>query len=84
MTGGGGGYLTVEPVVTMGTGALVGAIAVQAGPSVEAGSGVTLVDVMLAVAAGEARRTQAGEGVDAVHTRTPVEAGATRETEEVS
>jgi hypothetical protein len=32
---------------------------------------------VLAVAAGEARRTQAGEGVDAVHAGTPVEAGAT-------
>lgn len=42
----------------------------------QAGPRVALVDVMLAVAAREARRTQAGEGVDTVHTGAAIEAGA--------
>ena len=65
----------------MGTGALVGSVAVQAGPPVDAGLGVALVDVMLAVDAGETRETQAGEGIDPVHAGATIEAG-TRETQE--
>lgn len=64
----------------MWTGALVGAIAVLAGAPVQTGSGVTLVDVVLTVVPGEARRTYACEGVDAVHTRATIEAGAARGT----
>lgn len=68
--------LTVDSFVAMRTGALVCAVTVQAGPPVEARLGVTLVDVILAVAAGEPRQTQAGERIDAVHTGAPVKAGA--------
>lgn len=46
------------------------------GPSINTGVGVTLVDIMLAVAAREARRAQAGEGVDAIHAGTTIETGA--------
>ena len=60
----------------MRTGALVGPIAVQAGTAVDAGLGVALVDVVLAMAAGETGQTQAGEGIDAVHTGAAVEARA--------
>lgn len=41
----------------MWAGALVGAVAVVAGAAIQTGFGVTLVDIMLAVAPGEARRT---------------------------
>lgn len=60
----------------MRAGTLVGAVAVLAGAAVQTGFGVALVDVVLAVAPGEARRTQTCEGVDAVHTGATVEAGA--------
>lgn len=69
-------HLAVEARVALGAGTLVGPVAVLAGAPVQAGPRVALVDVVLAVAAGEARRTQAGEGVDAVHAGAPVEAGA--------
>lgn len=42
----------------------------------QAGTRVTLIDVVLAVAAREARWTQAGERVDAIHAGTTIEAGA--------
>lgn len=69
-------HLAVEASVALRAGALVGAIAVLAGATMQAGPRVTLVDVVLAVAAREAGRAQAGEGVDAVHTSATVEAGA--------
>lgn len=69
-------YLTVNPSVAKGTGALICPITVKTRAAVEAGPGVTLVDVVLAVAAGEPRQTETGEGVDAVHTGAAVEAGA--------
>ena len=69
-------HLAVEARVALRAGARVGAVAVVAGAAVQAGPRVTLVDVMLAVAAREARWTQAGEGVDAIHAGTAVEAGA--------
>lgn len=69
-------YLAVESNVALGTSTLVGSIAVLAGASVQAGSGVTLVDVVLAVAASEARWAQAGVGVDAVQTSPTVETRA--------
>lgn len=55
-------------MVSLRAGALVGAIAVLAGASIHARSGVALVDVMLAVVASEAFRAQASEAVDAIHT----------------
>ena len=56
--------------------ALVGAVAVLAGAAIQAGLGVTLVDIMLAVTASEAWWAYAGEGVDAVHAGASIEAGA--------
>lgn len=41
----------------MWAGALIGAVAVLAGATIQTGFGVTLVDVMLAVAPSEAGRT---------------------------
>lgn len=69
-------YLAVEPSVSLGTGALVRPVAVLTRAPVQAGLGVTLVDVVLTVAAGEAGWTEAGEGVDAIHAGPPIEAGA--------
>lgn len=69
-------HLAAEARVALRAGALVGAVAVVAGAAVQTGPRVTLVDVVLAVAAREAGWTQAGEGVDAVHAGTAVEAGA--------
>lgn len=69
-------YLAVEPSVSLGTGALVRPIAVLTRAPVQAGLGVTLVDVVLTVAAREAGWTEAGEGVDAIHAGPPIEAGA--------
>lgn len=50
-------YLTVESSVPMWASTLVGAVAVLAGATVLAGFGVTLIDIMLAVAPSEARWT---------------------------
>lgn len=69
-------HLAVEASVALRAGTLVGAIAVMAGATVQAGPRVTLVDVMLAVAAREARWTQAGKGIDAIHAGAAIEAGA--------
>lgn len=69
-------HLTVESSVSGWAGALVRAIAVLAGAAIQAGFGVALIDVVLAVAPGETRRAQTREGVDAVHTGAAVEAGA--------
>lgn len=69
-------YLTVNSSVAKRTGALVCPVTVKTRAAVEAGLGVTLVDVVLAVAAGEARQAETGEGVDAIHTGAAVEAGA--------
>lgn len=69
-------YLAVEAGVSLWTSALVRPIAVLTRASVQAWLGVTLINVMLAVAAREAGWTDAGEGVDAIHTGPTVEAGA--------
>lgn len=69
-------YLAVEAGVALGTGTLVGAIAILAGATMQAGTRVTLVDVVLAVAAREARWTEAGKGVDSIHASATIEAGA--------
>lgn len=69
-------YLAVEAGVALGTGALVCAIAVLTRAPVQARLGVTLVDVVLAVAAREAGQADTGEGVDAIHACATVEAGA--------
>ena len=74
-------YLAVDPNVSLRAGAHVGAVAVQACAPILAGLGVALVDVMLAVDAGEARETQAGEGIDPIRAGAAIEAG-TRETQE--
>lgn len=55
-------------MVSLRAGALVCAVAVLTGASIHAGSGVALVDVMLAVVSSEPRWTQAREAVDAIHT----------------
>ena len=60
----------------MRTGALVCPVTIETSASIEAGFGVTLVDVVLAVAPGEAWRAQTRESVDAVHTGAAIEAGA--------
>lgn len=65
----------------MQTGALVCAITVLTCAAVQTGFGVALVDVMLAVAASEARRTQTGEGVDAVYASSSIKTGAEKEKE---
>lgn len=56
--------------------ALVRPVTVQASPTVEARLGVALVDVILAVAAGEAGQAEASEDVDSVHAGAAVEARA--------
>lgn len=72
-------HLAVEARVALRAGALVGPVAVLAGATVQAGPRVALVDVVLTVAAREARRTQAGEGVDAIHTGAAIKARAAGE-----
>lgn len=42
----------------------------------QTGPRVTLIDIILAVAAREARRTQTSEGVDTINTGATIEAGA--------
>lgn len=69
-------YLTVDPRVAMGTGALVRPITVETGSSIEARFRVTLIDIVLAVAASESRETQAGECIDSVHASATIEARA--------
>lgn len=48
-------YLTIDSYVAMRTGAFVRPVTVKTRASVEARFGVTLIDVILAVAAGESR-----------------------------
>lgn len=69
-------HLTIEAGVALRAAALVCAVAVLAGATVQAGARVALIDVMLAVAAREARWAQAGKGVDAVHAGAAIETGA--------
>lgn len=68
--------LAVEPGVPLGTGALVRPVAVLTRAPVQAWLGVTLIDVVLTVAAREAGQAHTGEGVDAIHARPTIEAGA--------
>lgn len=63
----------------MGARAFVRPVTVQASPSVEARLGVTLIDVILAVAASEARQAEASEHVDSIHTGAAIEARAEEE-----
>lgn len=60
----------------MGAGALVRPVTVKTSSSIEAWFGVTLVDVILAVAAGESRETQTGERIDSIHASATIEARA--------
>lgn len=69
-------YLTVNSSVAKRTGALICSITVKTCATIEAGLGVTLVDVILAVAASESRQTETGEGIDAIHTGATIEARA--------
>lgn len=69
-------YLAIDSRVAMRTGALVSPVTVEAGAPIEARPRVAFVDVILAVAAGEAGKTQARECIDAIHTGAAVEAGA--------
>lgn len=48
-------YLTIDSCIAMRTGALVRPIAVKTSASIEARFGVTLIDIILAVAASESR-----------------------------
>lgn len=48
-------YLAIDSRVAMRTGALVRPIAVKTSASIEARFGVTLIDIILAVAASESR-----------------------------
>lgn len=56
--------------------ALVRPVTVQASPAVEARLRVALVDVILAVAAGETGQAETSEDVDSVHAGATVEARA--------
>lgn len=76
-------YLAVVAMVSLRTGALVCAVAVLTGASVHTGSGITLVDVMLAIVAGEALRAQTGEAVDAIHAGATIKTRAVRQTKMV-
>lgn len=59
--------------------AFVRPVTVQASPSVEAWLGVALIDVILAVAAGEARQAEASEHVDSIYASSAIEARAEEE-----
>lgn len=60
----------------MRAGALVCPVTVHTTASIEARFGVTLIDIILTVAAGKSRQTQAGEGIDSIHTGATIEARA--------
>lgn len=60
----------------MRTGALVCPITVKTGASIEAWLRVTLIYVILTVAASETSQTQAGEGVNSIHTGAAIKARA--------
>lgn len=75
-------HLAVLASVAQGTDTPVGAQAVHTGAPVEAGVGVTLVDLCQAEGAREAQGALAGEGIDAIHTSAPIETGAAREEEQ--
>lgn len=67
-------YLTIDSSVTMRTGALVCPITIKTSASIEAWLRVTLIDIILTVAASETSQTQAGEGVNSIHTGSAIEA----------
>lgn len=69
-------YLAVDSRVSVRARALVRPVTVEASSSIEARLGITLIDVILAVAASESRETLAGEGVDSIHAGASVEARA--------
>lgn len=74
-------YLTIDSCVAVRTGALVCPITVHTTASIETWFGVTLIDIILTVAAGKSRQTQAGEGIDSIHTGATIETRA-KETQE--
>lgn len=73
-------YLTVFAGVAQGTGAAVGAQAINTRALIQAWVGVALVDVMEAEGAGETHRAQAREGVDSIDTCAAIETGAEGQT----
>lgn len=75
-------HLAVLASVAQGTDTPVGAQAVHTGAPVEAGVGVTLVDLCQAEGAREAQGAPAGEGIDAIHTGATIETGAAGEEEQ--
>lgn len=77
---GGVEYLTVFAGVAQGTGAAVGAQAINTRALIQAWVGVALVDVMEAEGAGETHRAQAREGVDSIDTCAAIETGAEEQT----
>lgn len=69
-------HLAAVPSEAFGAGAAEGLQGVLAHAAVEAGLRVALVDLVLAVRAGEAGAAAAGVAVDFVRARPSVEAGA--------
>lgn len=67
----------------MRTSAFVRPITVKTSSSIETWFGVTLINIILAVAASESRQTQTGERIDSIHTRATVEARAKQKQEKM-
>lgn len=72
-------HLAAVPSEAFGAGAAEGLQGVLADAAVEAGLRVALVDLVLAVGAGEAGAAAAGVAVDFVRARPSIEAGAEEE-----
>lgn len=68
----------------MRTGTFICPIPVITSSSIETGLGVTLVDIILAVAASEPMETQTGESVDSIHTRSTIKAGAAEKQKQIT
>lgn len=77
-------YLAVFPSVAQGTGAAVGAQAVDTHAVVQARLRVAFIDLVEAEGAGEAHRAQAREGVHPIDARATVETGAEKQTGRVT
>lgn len=75
-----GSHLAAVPSEAFGTGAAEGLQGVLADAAVEAGLRVALVDLVLAVRAGEAGAAAARVAVDFVRARPSIEAGAEEKT----
>lgn len=73
-------YLAVFPSVAQGTGAAVGAQAVDTHAFIQARMGVAFIDLMEAERASEAHRAQARERVNPIDARATIETGAEKQT----